>query len=127
MMPADEFARFEHDGWQRVAGKYESVWSGSTRQFIPPLLDAAEVSSGISVLDVGCGPGYVSAAAADRGARTIGLDFSGAMVAIAGKTFPTLRFEEGDAQDLPHPNAAFNCVVSDFALLHVSRPERAAA
>src|SRR5438105_15536945 len=62
----DPFTQFEHDGWQRVADRYDSVWSSSTRQFIPPLLDAAEVSPGISVLDVGCGPGHVSAASADR-------------------------------------------------------------
>ena len=55
----ESFAKFEHEGWQRVAGKYDSVWASSTRQFILPLLDAAEVSGGMSVLDVGCGPGYV--------------------------------------------------------------------
>jgi len=74
----ESFAKFEHEGWQRVAGKYDSVWASSTRQFILPLLDAAEVSGGMLVLDVGCGPGYVSAAATARGAiprgvRTAGL------------------------------------------------------
>ena len=67
------FAKFEHEGWQRVAGKYDSIWASSTRQFILPLLDAAEVSGGMLVLDVGCGPGYVSAAATARGVRTAGL------------------------------------------------------
>ena len=69
----ESFAKFEHEGWQRVAGKYDSVWASSTRQFILPLLDAAEVSGGMSVLDVGCGPGYVRAAATARGVRTAGL------------------------------------------------------
>ena len=94
---ANAFTKFEHEGWQRVAQKYDSVWSSSTRQFIPPLLDAAEVSAGLSVLDVGCGPGYVSAAAAERGARPAGLDFSRAMVAIASTIFPAVEFREGDA------------------------------
>jgi hypothetical protein len=44
----DEFTRFEREGWQRVADKYDSVWSASTRQFIFYLLDATEVSSGMS-------------------------------------------------------------------------------
>ena len=74
----ESFAKFEHEGWQRVAGKYDSVWASSTRQFILPLLDAAEVSGGMSVPDVGGGPGYVWAAATARGAiprgvRTAGL------------------------------------------------------
>src|SRR3984893_9757899 len=76
---SDAFTEFEHEGWERVANKYDSVWSSSTRQFIPPLLDAADVSGTMSVLDVGCGPGYVSAAAAERGAISIGLDFSAEM------------------------------------------------
>ena len=70
--PKDEFTQFEHEGWQRVADKYDSVWAQSTRQFIPPLLEAAEVSAGMSVLDVGSGPGYVAAAARQRGAVPTG-------------------------------------------------------
>ncbi len=35
----DEFTRFEHEGWERVADKYDSVWSSLTRQFIPHLID----------------------------------------------------------------------------------------
>jgi hypothetical protein len=62
----EPFAEFEHEGWQRVAGKYDSVWARSTRHFIPPLLPAAQIPQTMSVLDVGCGPGYVAAAAAER-------------------------------------------------------------
>ena len=69
----ESFAKFEPEGWQRVAGKYDSVWASSTRQFILPLLDAAEVSGGMSVPDIGRGPGYVWAAATARGGRTAGL------------------------------------------------------
>ena len=73
----EPFAQFEQQGWQRVAGKYDSVWARSTRQFIPALLGAAEVTLNMSVLDVGCGPGYVAAAVAECGATARGLDFSG--------------------------------------------------
>ena len=124
---SDPFTEFEHEGWQRVAGKYDSVWSSSTRQFIPSLLDAADVSAEMSVLDVGCGPGYVSASAAERGAKPIGLDFSKEMVAIARKTFPEIEFREGDAQKLPFADGSFDHVVANFALLHLADPERACA
>jgi SAM-dependent methyltransferase len=123
----ESFAKFEHEGWQRVAGKYDSVWASSTRQFIPPLLDAAEVSAGMSVLDVGCGPGYVSVAAAARGATPLGLDFSKEMIGIAQRMFPELEFQEGNAQNLPFVNATFDRVLANFALLHVPDPERACA
>lgn len=45
----DPFTEFEHEGWERVAGKDDSVWSSSTRQFIAPLLDAAELSAKMSI------------------------------------------------------------------------------
>lgn len=124
---SDGFTRFEHEGWERVAGKYDSTWSSSTRQFIKPLLDAADVSSGASLLDVGCGPGYVSAAAAERGAKPTGLDFSSEMIAIAQKMWPKIEFREGDAQNLPFPDQSFDRVVANFALLHLANPERAMA
>ena len=121
----DAFTKFEHEGWQRVADKYDSTWSTSTRQFIAPLLDAVEVSATMSILDVGCGPGYVSAAAAERGAKPIGLDFSKEMIAIATKMFPRIEFREGDAQNLPFKDGSFDRVVANFALLHLAEPERA--
>jgi len=119
---SDAFTEFEHQGWERVAGKYDSTWSTSTRQFIKPLLDAADVSAGLTLLDVGCGPGYVSAAAAQRGVKPIGLDFSSEMITIAKKMWPDIEFREGDAQKLPFADKTFDRVVANFALLHVSDP-----
>src|SRR5438067_1180308 len=31
----ESFAKFEHEGWQRVAGKYDCVWASSTRNVTP--------------------------------------------------------------------------------------------
>src|SRR6184192_1010861 len=123
----DAFTKFEHEGWERVANKYDSTWASSTRQFIPPLLDAVGVFEKMSILDVGCGPGYVSAAAAERGAIPIGLDFSEEMIAIAKQKFPRIEFRQGDAQNLPFPDASFDRVVANFALLHLANPARACA
>ena len=59
----DPFSQFEYRGWQRVANKYESTWSGLTTLFIPPLLEAVGIVPGMRLLDVACGPGYVAEAA----------------------------------------------------------------
>jgi ubiquinone/menaquinone biosynthesis C-methylase UbiE len=125
--PQDDFARFEHEGWQGVADKYDSVWSPLTQQFIPPLLADASVSAGMLVLDVACGPGYVSAAAKQLAAVPTGIDFSEKMVAIAKRMFPEIRFRQSDAHDLPFEDASFDRVLMNFGLLHVSHPERACA
>jgi ubiquinone/menaquinone biosynthesis C-methylase UbiE len=81
----------------------------------------------MSVLDVACGPGYVSAAASQLGAITTGIDFSDKMVAIAVGMFPDLRFMQGDAHNLPFEDGGFDRVLMNFGLLHVSHPERACA
>ena len=123
----DEFTRFEHAGWERVADKYDSAWSSLTRQFIPNLISAAQVSPGMSVLDVACGPGYVSAAVKELRAVPTGIDFSKKMIAIAKGMFPAISFIQGDAQNLPFRDANFDRVLSNFGLLHVSHPEMACA
>src|SRR4051794_21499138 len=123
----DRFTAFEHEGWERVAGKYDSVWASSTRQFIAPLLAAADVTANTRLLDVGCGPGYVSAAATKLGALSTGIDFSAHMVAIARQSFPAIEFQEGDALNLNFDDATFDRVVANFALLHLAAPERACA
>jgi ubiquinone/menaquinone biosynthesis C-methylase UbiE len=126
-MMEDAFSRFEHAGWERVADKYDSVWSSLTRQFIPYLIRAAQVSSGMSALDVACGPGYVSAAVKQLGAVPTGIDFSEKMLAIAKTILPDVPFLQGDAQDLPFEDASFDRVLANFGLLHVSQPQKACA
>ena len=123
----DDFARFEHEGWQRVADKYDSVWSPLTREFISSLLADAGVSQGVLTLDAACGPGYVSAAVKQLGAIPTGIDFSDNMVAIAKQMFPEIEFTQGDAHHLPFSDGSFHRVLMNFGLLHVSNPERACA
>ncbi len=127
MRGGDDFTRFEHAGWQRVAHKYDSVWSPLTQQFIPYLIADAKLSAGMVVLDVACGPGYVSAAVKKLNAVPTGIDFSERMIAAAKTLFPEIRFIQCDAQDLPFDDGSFDRVLSNFGLLHVSRPERACA
>ena len=123
----DDFARFEQEGWQRVADKYDSVWSPLTRQFIAYLLNDAQVAAGMSVLDLACGPGYVSAAAKRLGAVPTGMDFSENMISIAKAMFPEISFMQGDAQNLPFDDSSFDRVLINFGLLHMSHLEQPCA
>jgi SAM-dependent methyltransferase len=116
---------FEHAGWQRAAPHYAASFARAARGFIKNLLDAARVKAGMRVLDLACGPGYVSAAVAERRAQPVGLDFSSAMVGLARADHPNLRFEEGDAEALPFPNGSFDAVVGNFGVHHVPNPIRA--
>jgi SAM-dependent methyltransferase len=118
---------FEHDGWQTAAHHYHDWLGPVTTQAIQPLLDAATAQSGMRLLDVATGPGYVAALAAQRGAEVVGVDFSAAMVAEATRRVPGVEFREGDAEALPFPDASFDAVVANFGLNHVGQPNRALA
>ena len=119
------FAEFERDGWRRVAGLYESTLAGLTARFGDLLLDAVGIERGQRLLDVACGPGFVTAAAAARGASAMGLDFAPEMIRIAEKKFSGVEFRLGDAQELPFPRASFDRVVMNFGVLHLPDPDRA--
>jgi SAM-dependent methyltransferase len=103
------------------------VWATLTTQFIRPLLNAADVKAGMSVLDVACGPGYVAAAAQQLGAFPVGVDFSREMILRAREFHPGIEFREGDAQALPFAGETFDRVLMNFGLFHLSSPEKALA
>lgn len=122
---ASAFAAFEHQGWETVHAGYEAHFARLTRQSVADLLDAAEVSAGMRVLDVCCGPGVISAAAAERGAEVIGVDFSAAAIEIARAKAPRASFHKGDAQNLPFDDTSFDAVLCGFGIIHLPEPERA--
>ena len=124
---AGAFHDFEHAGWERAAECYGSAFGGLTAQTAGPLLDAVGATAGTRLLDVASGPGFITSAAAARGAIAAGLDFSPAMIAEACARHPGIAFSQGDAQALPFDAGTFDAVVMNFALLHLARPEAALA
>jgi len=123
--PPDPFRALEHSGWEKIPLPYHQAFGQLTQQALPALLDAVEARSGVRLLDVASGPGYATAAAAQRGAAVVGLDFSPAMVAEARRQYPKLVFQVGDAEALPFAEGRFDAVVSNFGFLHLARPEQA--
>ena len=121
------FRDFEHAGWTSNVSEYEAAFARITSQAIGPLLDAVHLRRGARLLDVATGPGYVAAAAAERGATAVGIDFSASMVARARTVYPAVEFQEGDAEAIAFPDGAFDAVVMNFGMLHLARPERAMA
>ena len=87
-------------------------------------LDLARVTSGESVLDVGCGTGTLALAAARRVASVHGLDPSAALLARARKKARRaglgVVFELGTGESLPYPDESFDVVLSSFVLHHLS-------
>lgn len=119
--------QFEHAGWERAASAYAETFAHASGAYIEALLDRAVVGAGTRVLDVACGPGLATIAAARRGAAASGYDFSTAMLREARTAHPDLSFDQGDAEALPYADGTFDAVVSNFGMHHFPHPDRAAA
>jgi ubiquinone/menaquinone biosynthesis C-methylase UbiE len=129
--PGNAFHNFEHEGWQKAAGHYDLGFGGVTSQVVDSLLDAVAAKSGVRILDIACGPGYVAAAAARLGCSVIGIDFSSEMIILAKEMnrhlTADLQFREGDAENLEFSNDSFDAVVMNFGMLHLALPDKALA
>jgi ubiquinone/menaquinone biosynthesis C-methylase UbiE len=97
---------------------YETFMGRWTSRLAGPFLDFVRIGPEQRVLDVGCGTGVVTAAAAERGAITVGLDPSEAYLEYArGKrSGPNTKFELGDARRIGYSDASFDAVISTLAL-----------
>ena len=127
MIDADSFNAFEAAGWEQRATSYDAFVGRITSRMIDPLLEAVHVGRGDRMLDLATGPGYAASRAAERGADVVGVDIAGAMVALARQRHPALEFRQADAEALPFADASFDAAVANFLILHLGRPERAAA
>jgi len=85
--------------------------------------------SPLDALDAGCGTGFLSFELASRGHRVTGVDFAPAMIAEARRKAAernaAIRFEEGDAEQLPFGAASFDLVISRHVLWTLPHPEAA--
>ncbi len=123
----EAFKKFEREGFSRVAERYDQATATVTSQVNDAILDAVEAGPGMSLLDVACGPGWLTAAAVKRGALLTALDFAENMVAIARRRCPTADVQNADAENLPFQANRFDGVACNLGILHLPDPERAVA
>jgi demethylmenaquinone methyltransferase/2-methoxy-6-polyprenyl-1,4-benzoquinol methylase len=89
--------------------------------------DLAAAGPGDRVLDVATGTGdlalELSRRVGDAG-EVVGLDFSESMLAIAREKAPGLRFEQGNALDLPYADGEFAAATVGFGVRNFSDLDR---
>ena len=120
----DAFRNFEREAHDRIAASYNDLFTGVTERAIAPLLDAAKVRAGMRLLDVAAGPGLLTGAAAARGALATGCDLAPAMIDLARRRNPGVRFDEASADALPYATGSFDALVCAFGIGHFPDPER---
>jgi SAM-dependent methyltransferase len=121
-MSADDWLADTRTSYDTVAESY----AGQLRDALArePYLRAAltlfagQVGPG-RVADIGCGPGHVTAYLHELGVDAFGIDLSPAMVDIARRDHPGIRFEVGSMTDLDLPDASVAGLLAFWSLVHV--------
>ncbi len=113
-----------------MAGDFGRIAQYSTRrgeEFVGRL----GIVPGMKVLDVACGTGNTALPAARKGADVTGVDIATNLLEQARKRASeeglAAQFDEGDAENLPYPDAQYEVVLSMFGAMFAPRPERVAA
>lgn len=129
-----------NDLFAAIAPRYDLINDvqslGLHRWWKRRLLQLAAVKPGDTALDLCCGTGDVAFALAAAGAQTTGMDFSAPMLAVAearkskiqnpkskaGEAIGPL-FLQGDALQMPFPEAHFNLVTISYGLRNLASVE----
>jgi SAM-dependent methyltransferase len=122
------------DPFEDLKNRQREMWASfsPTAAFTTPvaahLVKFAALAADESVLDIGTGTGVVAVTAARAGARVTALDLTPELLVharengrIAGQT--DIIWTEGDAEQLPYPNASFDVVLSQFGHMFAPRPD----
>ncbi len=126
------------DPFLDLKNRQREMWASftPTAMFTTPvagrLVKFAGIAADEKVLDVGTGTGVAAITAARMGARVTGLDLTPALIEQARENSRIARLEgivwmEGDAENLPFPDASFDLVLSQFAHMFAPRPDVAVA
>lgn len=117
-MPEDQYTHGHHAS---VVNSHATRSIADSAQYVEPLLTA-----GSSLLDVGCGPGTITAELAERVSpgRVVGVDISPEVIADAQARFPdsAATFAAMDCYDLDFDDDSFDIAHAHQVLQHVSDP-----
>jgi SAM-dependent methyltransferase len=113
------------ESYDTVAADYADLLRGNLaeqpydRAVLGLFAELVLAAGGGPVADVGCGPGRISAHLAALGLDTFGIDLSPAMIEIARRDHPSLRFEVGSMTDLSLADAALGGLLGWYSLIHL--------
>src|SRR5262249_50630953 len=123
----------------REGERLSETWSGATYEriaesFAPVhqrLVELVAPQPGERFFDLACGTGGVALIAARTGAEVTGLDLSEDQIskarAAAREVGLDIRFDVGDAEELPYEDASFDAAVSAFGMIFAPDHAKAAS
>lgn len=118
---ADHADRYTHGHHESVLRSHKWRTAENSAAFVLPYL-----RDGMSLLDVGCGPGTITADLAQRiaGGTVVGVDLPSDVIGGAQTEFgaPNLRFDVGDVYALDFDDESFDLVYAHQVLQHLGEP-----
>jgi SAM-dependent methyltransferase len=125
--------RVQRCGWNLAAAAYDTLWRAQLAPLHARLAARAALAAGERVLDVACGTGLVSLAAAEAvgpGGRVIGVDLSERMVEAARRRASRAHlahasFARMDAEALDVDEGSVDVVLCALGLMYMPDPQAA--
>jgi SAM-dependent methyltransferase len=125
--------RIQRYGWDRAVDAYARHWHTPLAGVHGELLAMADLKTGEAVLDVACGTGVVSLAAARAvglAGRVLGVDIADAMVRAAEQRAQSLGLSQAgfvrmEAEQLALPDGCFDVALCALGLMYLPDPEAA--
>src|SRR5437762_3398775 len=137
MSPANDIIPSLVPDFAAVKCRQQNVWASGDFSVVASrivfqaehLCETADIQAGWRVLDVATGSGNAAIAAARRGCEVVGIDYVPALLERgrlrAAAEHLDVRFIEGDAEDLPFPEASFDAVLSIYGVMFAPDHKRA--
>jgi SAM-dependent methyltransferase len=128
-LAANQWNGAEGHLWATETARYDRMLEPYGRA----LAGALALAPGESVLDVGCGAGastLAAAAAVGPGGRVRGVDLSAPLLEVAQARvaeMPQVELVHADASTTPYPPATFDAITSRFGMMLFPAPEAAFA
>ncbi len=128
---SSERARANQAMFARIAPRYDLMnrlmTAGMDVAWRREMLQRAELSSGVRVLDIGTGTGDIAREISEQHpvALTIAADYTFEMMLAGKQSGRALNFSSADALRLPFADEMFDAVVSGFLLRNVTDLDRA--
>lgn len=109
---ADQYAEFVREIWDEYPLD-RAAWTAF----------ADSVRGKGPVADLGCGPGHLTAHLNKLGLDAFGIDISEAMITLARRAHPDLRFEVGSMAALDIPNESLAGILTWYSTIHTPPEE----
>lgn len=120
-------AKVQGDLWGASARDWADLQEAAFGPLYEAAFDAAGVTKGTALLDVGCGAGLACELALRRGAQVSGLDASAALVEIAVARCPAGDVRVGEIEELPFGDGSFDVVTGFNSFQYAADPVHALA